>query len=85
MARYTGGCLCGAVRYSIDAEPLPGRQLLCHCVDCQKHTGTAFASGMAFPSDAVVLTGELATFTTRAAKAAIQCIGDSAPSAAPRS
>src|SRR6476661_1999939 len=39
MARYTGGCLCGAVRYSVDAEPLPGRQLLCHCVDCQKQTG----------------------------------------------
>jgi hypothetical protein len=63
MIRYTGGCLCGAVRYSIDAEPLPGRQLLCHCVDCQKHTGTAFVSGMAFPSDAVAITGTMTTFT----------------------
>jgi hypothetical protein len=63
MARYTGGCLCGAVRYSIDAEPLPGRQLLCHCVDCQKQTGTAFVSGMAFPADGVTVTGTMTTFT----------------------
>ena len=63
MTRYTGGCLCGAVRYSVDAEPLPGRQLLCHCVDCQKHTGTAFLSAMAFPSDAVAITGTMTTFT----------------------
>ena len=63
MARYTGGCLCGAVRYSIDAEPLPGRQLLCHCVDCQKQTGTAFVSGMAFPADGVTITGTMTTFT----------------------
>jgi hypothetical protein len=63
MARYTGGCLCGAVRYSVDAEPLPGRQLLCHCVDCQKQTGTAFVSGMAFPADGVTITGTMTTFT----------------------
>jgi hypothetical protein len=63
MARYTGGCLCRAVRYSIDAEPIAGRQILCHCVDCQKHTGTAFVSGMAFPADSVVITGEMTTYT----------------------
>jgi hypothetical protein len=62
MARYTGGCLCGAVRYSIDADPIADRQILCHCVDCQKHTGSAFVSGMAFPADSVVVTGEMTTF-----------------------
>ena len=63
MTRYTGGCLCGAVRYSIDTETGPMRQLLCHCVDCQKHTGTAFVSGIAFASDAVTITGAMSTFT----------------------
>ena len=61
MAHYTGGCLCGMVRYSIEAEPI--RQLLCNCVDCQKHTGTAFVSGLAVPSDAVSITGTMSTFT----------------------
>ncbi len=64
MALYKGGCLCGAVRYSINADPLPGRQILCHCVDCQKHTGTAFVSGMMFPAEAVTVTGEMNIFTT---------------------
>ena len=63
MPRITGGCLCGAVRYSIDGEPIPDRQFLCHCVDCQKHTGTAFVSGIAFPADSVVVTGPTTTFT----------------------
>ena len=64
MPRVTGGCLCGAVRYSIEGEPIPDRQILCHCVDCQKHTGTAFVSGIAFPADIVVVTGPMTTFTT---------------------
>ena len=63
MSQYLGGCLCGSVRYTIDADPMPGRQLLCNCLDCQKHTGTAFLSGMAFPSDGVTITGAMTTFT----------------------
>jgi hypothetical protein len=63
VTRYTGGCLCGAVRYSIDTETGPMRQLICHCIDCQKHTGTAFVSGIAFASDAVTITGAMSTFT----------------------
>jgi hypothetical protein len=32
-------------------------------VDCQKHSGTAFLSGIAFPADGVVVTGAMTTFT----------------------
>jgi hypothetical protein len=42
---------------------VPERQLLSHCFDCQKQTGSAFLSGVAFPSDAVVITGGMTTFT----------------------
>ena len=36
MAR-TGGCLCGAIRYSISA---PIKELrACHCIDCQRSSG----------------------------------------------
>lgn len=35
----TGGCLCGGVRFEIDA-PL-GPASYCHCTRCQRRTGTA--------------------------------------------
>lgn len=36
----TGGCLCGAVRYRVQGEPI--KSGLCHCADCRKITGTSF-------------------------------------------
>ncbi len=39
---YTGGCLCGAVRFRID-EPMQS-VLNCHCTFCRKTHGSAFAT-----------------------------------------
>jgi hypothetical protein len=36
-----GACHCRAVRYRLKAEPLIVH--CCHCTDCQRHTGSAFA------------------------------------------
>ena len=36
-----GGCVCGAVRYRIKADPQFG--LVCHCTWCQRRSGSAFA------------------------------------------
>jgi len=36
---YHGGCLCGAVRYRLEARPLAINA--CHCNDCRKLTGAA--------------------------------------------
>ena len=36
----TGGCLCGAVRFRITAEPLAAHY--CHCSMCRKQTGGPF-------------------------------------------
>lgn len=38
-----GGCLCGNVRYAIDRGGIVG-QAHCHCRDCQRATGSAFAT-----------------------------------------
>jgi hypothetical protein len=38
---FTGGCLCGAIRYRCSADPLAF--VLCHCRDCQRCTGGPFA------------------------------------------
>jgi hypothetical protein len=35
----TGGCLCGGVRFEIDAQPVSSSY--CHCTRCQRRTGTA--------------------------------------------
>lgn len=61
MPRIAGGCLCGAVRYTTDAEP--ARTLVCHCTICQRHIGSAFATLMAFPKGSVEVTGTLNTYT----------------------
>jgi hypothetical protein len=39
-----GGCPCGAVRYEIGAFPL--LLYACHCTDCQRECGSAFALNM---------------------------------------
>ncbi len=53
----TGGCLCGAVRYSVDAEPLAARA--CWCRLCQYLGGGSGTANVGFPSDTFALTGEL--------------------------
>lgn len=50
-----GGCMCGAVRYAIVGEPL--RVYACHCTDCQRFTGSAFAIGVVVPAEAFQVTG----------------------------
>lgn len=54
---HIGGCLCGAVRFTADAEPQGAR--FCWCRDCQR-----IASGMAtvnvlFDEEAVTYSGEM--------------------------
>jgi len=59
----TGGCLCGAIRYSVRGEPMHvGR---CHCADCRKESGSAFTVYAQWPRERFDLEGELATFEGR--------------------
>ncbi|TIY10321.1 MAG: GFA family protein, partial [Mesorhizobium sp.] len=59
MARYRGGCLCGAVRYRTDATPINER--VCHCRLCQKALGAAFNARVLFRIDDVTIDGPVAT------------------------
>ena len=59
--RLDGGCLCGSVRYSCEAEPL--LTAICHCPDCQKQTSAAFSVVVAVPKGSLKIEGEtLKTF-----------------------
>ncbi|CAN7397443.1 GFA family protein [Rhizobium leguminosarum] len=40
--RHTGGCLCGAVRFSTTAKP--GPVVGCHCSQCRRQTGLYYAA-----------------------------------------
>ena len=46
----TGGCHCGAVRFSIDAPASDTHH--CHCGICRKLQGAVFVTLSTFPSDA---------------------------------
>ena len=63
MATITGSCLCGKIRYHAEAEPK--FVSICHCRDCQKFTGSAFATVVALPKTALVVTGVVKGFTKR--------------------
>ena len=58
--KASGGCLCGAVRYEIDGDPVFAGH--CHCIDCQKATGTGHVSVTGLPRAAVTVTGETRGF-----------------------
>lgn len=46
-----GGCLCGDIRYEINAPPISTGY--CHCRICQKFTGSAMSTWTAFPASAI--------------------------------
>lgn len=63
MASMQGGCLCGKVRYSTDADPIFTG--VCHCKNCQKESGSAFSVDIGVPKPALTVTGTLKTYTDR--------------------
>jgi hypothetical protein len=60
----TGGCRCGAVRYTIEAEPLFSRH--CWCRDCQYFGAGSGTVNVFFPSEAVAVEGTLADYPSHA-------------------
>jgi hypothetical protein len=48
-----GGCACGAVRYRLSSDPLFTH--CCHCLNCQRQTGSAFVVNLLIEADRVEL------------------------------
>ena len=63
--RYTGGCLCGALRYEAVGESIGSGH--CYCGDCRRASGSGFVPFMAFKAEAVRFTGEAREFRSKAA------------------
>ncbi len=55
--KFTGGCLCGKVRYEATADPIFMGN--CHCRDCQKATGSAYEAAVGIPAATLKVTGNV--------------------------
>ena len=64
MKSITGGCLCGAVRFTTNAEPIVTRA--CWCKVCQTIAAGNATINLAFPVNAVSITGELRDYSSAA-------------------
>ena len=64
--RYSGGCLCGQLRYEADGEPLYAG--FCCCADCLKASGSGFIPFVGFAGSAVRFTGQTRQFVSKAAR-----------------
>jgi hypothetical protein len=59
----TGHCLCGAVSYTIDSEPI--MMIMCHCEDCRRASGASYSINAVFPNSAITIDeSKLKTFET---------------------
>jgi len=57
MPIHKGSCLCQAVQYEATVpEGGPSMPTICHCQDCQKWSGSAFASNFILPAKDLKLT-----------------------------
>lgn len=63
MTIYTGGCLCGQIRYAFDAEKLEGGS--CYCRDCQRATGSPMTT--VTMTDTLRVSGETRTYSIQSA------------------
>jgi hypothetical protein len=62
---YSGGCLCGAVRYEAHGEP--DYQGYCFCRDCRKASGSGFVPFLVFPASSVRFAGDTRQSMTKSA------------------
>lgn len=60
--RYEGGCLCGAIRYTLTGPSL--FECKCCCRDCQKATGTGHTTIVGIHQSQLTLEGVPATYTS---------------------
>ncbi|CAK5283680.1 unnamed protein product [Mycena citricolor] len=61
---HTGSCLCGLTAIELSTTEIS--QVLCHCVDCRRTSGSAFSGNILVPKKDVRITGPTKEYTSRA-------------------
>jgi hypothetical protein len=63
MTGRTASCSCGQLRLTCEGEPV--RVSICHCLECQKRTGSVFGAQARFPRDRVTAEGRTTQWARR--------------------
>jgi hypothetical protein len=66
----TGGCRCGACRYTLTVEAMPP-VYCCHCTDCQTWSGSAFTEQAVVRPETIAASGPVVEFSLTAPSGAI--------------
>ena len=61
MMEHVATCRCGQMRAVCAGEPV--RVSVCHCLNCQRRSGSAFAVQARFPEERVRLSGEISDWS----------------------
>jgi hypothetical protein len=64
MTTRHGGCACGQLKVTVEGDPV--RISVCHCLDCQRRTGSVFGTQARYPRKQVRIEGAHTAFTRRA-------------------
>ncbi len=62
MSSRTATCRCGQLRATATGDPV--RISICHCLDCQKRSGSAFSAQARWPDDRVSHSGAFREWST---------------------
>jgi len=60
VTAHTASCRCGQLSATVTGEPV--RVSVCHCLNCQKRSGSAFAAQARWPADQVTIEGRSSFF-----------------------
>lgn len=60
MTAHTASCRCGQLKATATGEPV--RVSVCHCLNCKKRSGSAFAAQVRWPEDRVTIEGQSKSF-----------------------
>ncbi len=64
MTTRTASCRCGRLRATVTGEPV--RVSVCHCLNCKKRSGSAFAVQARWPAGQVSIEGKSKSFAVTA-------------------
>jgi hypothetical protein len=65
MTTRTASCRCGQLRVMTEGDP--GRVSVCHCLACQKRTGSTFSAQGRWSAEWVTIEGRSSSWTRTAA------------------